>query len=350
MFKLNRTAMVVRDMNANPSSNPEKQNPGGPTAETQPPSPSRGGPQTGAGKEQSSRNSLKHGLTAARSWSGVELAALYGQAHRLAGQLGITTVSGILRFNNLFSNRDRDLAIAAAETLLLRQLVAGGGLGTPRPAGLPAKLSVSTLQTLKRQIARQARLVTKDYQQVLALAPTGASAGGIPVTQDEEFSRLAGQLKIAEPEREAFCFTAALVWSDHPPVNRLALLIALDLILDEWRIFRLQGIGLHLLKSLAVSAVGEQRGFDFALLQDVQGFNAMDVLQDLEAALRKRIEKRVEQLALANAGPWPPLTMAEPAAAHDTESDNPAETEPGVDVADIPAATAATQPENHYDI
>ena len=323
-----------------------------PNSELPPPTSSRGGPKTAAGKKQSSQNSFKHGLTSTRAWSGVGYMDLGDEASRLAGQLGITAATAVHQVTSLFFSRDRDLGIAATEILLFSRSPAGVDLATSQPTNLhnlQDELSLSTLRTLKRQTVRQGRFITKQFQQVLALKPTEESAPANSLSPADEFRRLAVCLNIAERDREDFNTLAKITWNAHPPANRLALLITLDLIMDEWRITRLQAYGMLLLHHLAVSVNGTRLGYDYALLQDAQGLNAMEILQDLEVALRKRTENRVKQLATANAGPWPALLITEPVnlTATATEGDTQTEPEPGINGVATPAAAAASQPDKN---
>jgi len=313
---------------------------------------------------QSSRNSFKHGLTTPRTWSGADLADLDTQARILADDLGITSAHAINQFIILYFSRDRDLGIAATENLLFNRPPATVDLSHVRVACLQDNLSVSTLRTLKRQTVRQGRFVTKNYERVLELKLDVTRTSGAPVAPAKEFSRLAGQLKIVELDRDEFFALAAIDWNSQPPTNRLAVQIKLDIIMDEWRLQRLQNFGMLLLNQLSVSANGERQGHDFALLQDAQGFNCMEVLQDLEAALRKRIENRSKQLALANDGPWPAFMISEPVtAANETEGDNRTKDDTptlapennksgnktGVDDTDTPVVTRATEPDTRYE-
>ncbi len=82
-------------------------------------------------------------------------------------------------------------------------------------------------------------------------------------------------------------------WATFQPNNTLEGFVATDFIHGQSSLLRITPIRRMLLKRLAISGTGEDCGLGFAFVHDCQRHQALERLQEYEAALRKRLHKRM---------------------------------------------------------
>ena len=267
------------------------------------------GPKTVAGKQNSSQNSRRHGLTCRTAWLGED--KLQSEKFFSSQWLRIRPRNVVeeIHTGSLLRNREREKFLLAAELTILTRKPVPLSLNQSEFPFLLDPEALRTLDLLARQVSHSNRIAVRDFKSLLqARKITSEKSKQTTHTTNHqnnlmEFLQSRGPLTDGE---DLFTYTsiAREFWLAYEPTNSLETFLVGDIIIVQHQLDRVQKIQSFFLSSSAISATGHDGGFGFGFVHDCQRTQAFETLRNYEDALQKRLNSRMQLFQKVREAAW----------------------------------------------
>ena len=316
------------------------------------------------GRKRSRFNAVKHGLSSQIAWlnkvSPEDRESLQLALLRLNPRNAIEK----LHVDNLLTTRLLErLSLETERLVLTRQPVSMTGSDERPFPFLRDPTALNTFQQLTRHVAHLSHTTEKEILALLrarqdrwvapktnsaedlgpnpnnsqAGAPTGTAPTneGAAIADQPEPGSLEACLRdkrvlLPGEDAQAYETFARELWSDFGPSNLLEAFLVQDAIETQWRLIRIRNLHHLVLEQGSRSFTHQECGLPFGFLQDSQGLGVLQILQQYEKILHRRLEKRMALLRRVRKEGWtdsPVSNAAVPTIAASGDQPRPLETQ-----------------------